>query len=501
MATKYKILEGGIHQRFLDLRDKIQVFGGGFGNGKTACACIKAIQLCLDYPGCTGLIARETYPKLNDTIRKEFYKWVPKGAVARWPTKDDNTLVFKNGSIVYFRYIAQRGKSAEDGTTTSNLLSMTLDWVIVDQIEDPQIKHKDFKDIMGRLRGSAPYVGNDPTMPMSGPRWFIVTANPTANWFYKKVIAPFKRFQSTGVVEPDLLYSKRHNKCLMGLVEGATHENSHNLDEDFIDGLESSYTGQMYDRFVLGKWAAYEGLVYPQFTAEVHMLPERAILDYIEREYAKGQRFTAIEGFDFGMVKPSCYLFGFVDTLGRVIVVDGFYKPTPDLDWAGPEINRIRSLYYGWINVENKLIADPAIFKRTVFKRGVGTSATTVAKVLQEDHDIHCTPGQNAIEAGVTKVSSYLNPHAMMSFIAEGKPGPLIYFNRKLSFIEDEFDAYFWKTDSEGERLDEPSDRNDHAMDTIKYMLSKRPEAMKFMYYQPAVKPEYLEWQEEPDHL
>ena len=127
MAT-YNVKRGGIHQRFLNSRFPVQVLGGGFGNGKTACVCVKAIRLAIDYPGSNGLIARETYPKLNDTIRKEFYKWVPHNQVKRWPTKDDNTLIFKNGSVVNFRYIQQR-KQSEDGVATSNLLSATYDCV------------------------------------------------------------------------------------------------------------------------------------------------------------------------------------------------------------------------------------------------------------------------------------------------------------------------------------------------------------------------------------
>jgi len=499
MANKYVVKPGGIHDRFRQLRDKVQIFGGGFGNGKSACCCVKAIQFALDYPGSNGLIARETYPKLNDTVRKEFYKWVPKGAVKRWPTKDDNTLYFKNGSIVNFRYIAQRGKSSVDGTTTSNLLSATYDWIFVDQMEDPGIKHKDFLDLMGRLRGNAPYVGDDPTMPMKGPRVFMMAVNPTANWFYKKLVAPYKRWQATEVVEPDLLYSKKLGKPIMGLVEGPTHENAHNLEDDFIDGLETTYTGQMYDRFVLGKWAAYEGLVYPQFSTETHMVPEEILHQNLMKDYGLGQRYTAIEGFDFGLAKPSCYLFGYVDTFGRVIILDGFYRPTPDLDPAAEDILRIRYKYDQMVKVENRIIADPAIFKRTVFRRGIGATADTVAKILNSDYEIGCTPGQNDITSGITKVSAYLNPHPMMNYFDAAKPGPLIYFNRKLTFIEDEFDAYFWSTNSEGERQDTPNDKDDHAMDTIKYMLSKRPEASTFMYHVPVVRPEYYEWQEAPD--
>jgi hypothetical protein len=66
------------------------------------------------------------------------------------------------------------------------LLSATYDWIVVDQIEDPEITEKDFLDLLGRLRGSAEYTGDDPTMPRTGPRWIILLCNPTRNWVYRE---------------------------------------------------------------------------------------------------------------------------------------------------------------------------------------------------------------------------------------------------------------------------------------------------------------------------
>jgi hypothetical protein len=167
MARSYKIIEGGLHEKFQASRKKIQVFGGGFGNGKTTAAVIKALQLCKAYPGSNGLIARSTYPKLNDTIRKEFLAWCPPSWIERKNLSTDNVVQLKNGTIINFRYINQGGKSNE--SSTSNLLSATYDWIVVDQVEDPEISEKDFLDLLGRLRGQTPYVGEDVTMPSSGP--------------------------------------------------------------------------------------------------------------------------------------------------------------------------------------------------------------------------------------------------------------------------------------------------------------------------------------------
>jgi len=486
----------GIHQKFADLRTKIQMLGGGFGNGKTAASCVKAIRLALDYPGSNGLIARETYPKLNDTIRKEFFKWCPQSLIKRMPTKDDNTLYLKNGSIINFRYIAQRGKQTVDGQTTSNLLSATYDWVVVDQIEDPGITYKDFLDLLGRLRGSAPYKGTDPTMPLTGPRWLIITCNPTANWVYKKIVKPYHRYLATGLVDEDLIHDPHTLEPLITILEGATYENEGNVDPDFIRMLEATYKGQMKDRFLLGKWAAYEGLVYPEYSSETHVLPHGRLLQMLEEAKDNHEKFNAVEGFDLGLVSPSCYLLGFTDDIGRLFILDGLYKPTPRIEDAAMAILTIREKYYDVLDFSDPIWCDPAIFRRTVVN-GTGKTTDTVAKILTNDYELELRPGQNDITSGVMKVTEYLSLVEGLHFEEKDTPGALLYFSDKLTFIDDEFVAYFWDTNTDGERMDKPKDGNDHAMDALKYMLSRLPEASKLHYRVPLKPAEYLtQWHE-----
>lgn len=493
---KYNILRGGMHHQFLECKQKIQVLAGGFGNGKTAAVCIKAIKICMDYPGCNGLIARETYPKLNDTIRREFFKWVPKEAVKRWPTKDDNTLIFKNGSTVNFRYIMQRGKQSVDGTTTSNLLSATYDFIIVDQMEDPGIQYKDFLDLQGRMRGSTPYKGSDPTMPMTGPRWMMLTANPTANWFYKKIIKPWHQYKATGVVGEELIHDPVTLEPLIVVLEGSTYENKHNLEPDFIKMLEATYSGQMKERFLMGQWASYEGLVYPDFSTTTHMVPKKHMLHMLDHAIEMKSPYDNFECFDFGIVSPSAFLFGFIDYLGRVMVIDGFYKAHLSIDNIVSKILEMRDKYGDAINFDNPIWADPAIFKRTVVD-GSGKGADTVARLLRDRGDLYIKPGQNEMLSGITKVTEYLIPRKSMHYQSDKDMGPMIYFNEELEFIEDEMQAYFWKANQDGERSDTPNGKNDHALDALKYGVSMLPEASTFHFRKPIITPEYLQWHEE----
>jgi hypothetical protein len=252
----YNLKRGSLQWGFNTSRAKMQIFGGAFANGKTTALVIKSLQLAKDYPGCNGLLARETYPKLNDTLRKEFFKWCPADWIRKRPTQEDNTCYMHNGSTINFRYVSQRGKNTADGSSSSNLLSATYDWIGVDQIEDPGIGHKDLLDLMGRLRGQTPYrpaESNDSTMPSTGPRWVMLTANPSPNWFFKEIVQPYLIWKKSGVRTPKLIVDTETGSPIMELYEGSTYTNAENLPPDYIKGLESTYKGQMRERFLEGK--------------------------------------------------------------------------------------------------------------------------------------------------------------------------------------------------------------------------------------------------------
>lgn len=503
----YRVLPDTPQELFGLLRTMVQVFGGGYGNGKTAAAVVqKALTVARDYPGANILIARSTYPKLNDTIRKEFLKWCPASWIKSFPLSknSDNTCTLKNGTTINFRYIAQQGKGLGEGEqTTSNLLSATYDLVIVDQIEDPEITEKDFNDLIGRLRGSARYIGNDPTMPLTGPRWLVVTLNPTRNWCYRRLIAPIHRFLRTGQIDDKLLVERYPRdvadptspnyvvgaqpdtpvfnadgtpRLLISLVEGSTYTNAHNLDRSFLVGMESIYTGQARDRFLYGEWAAYEGLVHPDFGEMTHCIPRRHMYEYLEQLLAQGVQPRFIEGYDFGIAEPSCYLLGFTDRYRNVLIIDGFYKPEQDMriDVQQTEIYRLRNAY--GVEYDNSVLADPAVFRRTAARRT--ESAKTIAQLFNEgDHSVIMRRAENEIKSGITKVNMYTtikDYHRNPITMELGAPN--LFVATELDFVISEFSAYYWKQDTSGARIDEPIDRNDHAMNVIKYMLSKEPD-------------------------
>jgi hypothetical protein len=447
-------------------------------------------------------MARSTYPKLNDTLRKEFLKWLPSDWIESFPKSANasNTCTLKNGTTINFRYIAQQGKSGNEATT-SNLLSATYDAIIVDQMEDPEIVHKDFLDLLGRLRGMTPYDGDDKTMPKSGPRWFILTTNPTRNWVYRELVRPIHEL-SLGQISDKLLCETDENGKMLftdnlpvpiiEIYEGSTYENKDNLEQDFIKTLESSYKGQMRSRFLMGEWASYEGLVYPAFNEAIHVLSSQSIEQYHKQLQVKTTSVTYLEGYDYGLAVPFCYILGFVDNFGNVFLMDGAYEKEVPLDDHIAAITTIRNAHN--TDASNMILADPDIFRRkSVGRKLVGKA---IADMFLED-GIMCRRGNNDIANGIVKVNQYLIPQRHHQNPITGEyNAPYLYVSDKLEWWITEINDYYWMKNPTGEQMDKPIDRDDHAMDTTKYLLSERPNISKLTARQDPKEVGFRQWGE-----
>jgi hypothetical protein len=285
---------------------------------------------------------------------------------------------------------------------------------------------------------------------------------------------------------------------IIDLIEGPTYANKENLTEDFLRSLEASYRGQMRARFLEGKWAAYEGLVYQEYDEGKHLLTRDQAMEHLWGLQRQNYHVLAIEGFDFGLSSPSCYLFGFVDDWGRIIVLDGFYKRNLHYTKQPNLVQEIRGKYAHLINVEESIRADPSIFRQKVIEKHVDTG-TPIAQLLSSA-GMECRPATNDIITGVAKVAAYLADQPTHEHIVtKESPAPLLYFVDDLDFITDEIANYYWDRTSSGEHIDRPIDRDDHAMDALKYMLSHQPEPAEIVVPKSKKIPDYMFWMEHDD--
>lgn len=481
----FEITEGSPQERAFLSTKPIQILAGGYGWGKTSLLCVKCLQIMQDYPGCRGAVLRNTLPNLELTTQKEFMKWCPKHLIKKAPTARDRTLVLTNDSEVLFNYIAMTRRGDSE---TMNMLGGTFDFVFIDQLEDPEFNYKLFLDLQGRMRGQAEYKGTDETMPKHC-NYFMATTNPTQNWVNTKLVRPLKIWQQTGSVSPELLKNDKLYRetgkvePIIELVEGTTYDNAEHLPSGFIERLENMYTGAMRDKYMLGKWNVTENLIYPMFNYPVHVVDEFDMADHL-KECEKNYTFAWKESLDYGIASPSCYLIGFVDEHGVVNVIDGFYQKELSVFEQAQKIKELRQQYN--ISQSERVISDPALFRRS---RIDSTVADEFAKF-----GIDLDKGNNNILGGIAKVGEYLRIDPLIRNPYTKQLGsPRVVFSNKLTFLIDEIVNYRWKQTADGAQ-DKPVDKDDHAMDSLKYMLTYDDDKARLVQKQLQFQQEIRKW-------
>jgi hypothetical protein len=469
MAIKtFEVEEGSQQYQFLMCRDDIAGFTGGYGNGKTAALCIGAITVATTYQNARVLVARATKPKLEDSTKPELVKWLPEDWVTSWPAERRNNILLKDTkSTIEFRHVRQEGKGK--GEEQSNLLSATYDAIFIDQIDDPEFGFKDFADLVGRLRGTAKYIGDDPTMPRVGPQWLRFAANPTRNWLFREVVNPYFVYVKTGIVTQKLIRDVDTGKPLLKVFNAPTSANKKNTGEKYGKRMQAVFRGSMNKRYIEGDWSAYEGLVYPDFDETVHVVEQKAFHAYI-REQIAADKLGVSEAYDYGQVAPSCYGLSFHDAIGNVFLVDGFYQSNyliPD------QAKAIRDIRNKWgITPTDRIYADPDIF------RGHHASTKKVGESVEQmfrAEGIEMQRGANDVTSGIQKVSSYLQVDPLhLHPIKKVYGSPRFFVGSDLEWFQNEVVDYYWNKNILGQNVDKPRDANDHAMDMIKYLFTKR---------------------------
>lgn len=488
---EFRVVENSEQHKFISSQLDIVGYTGGYGNGKTAALCVDALTVATSYEEARVLVGRATRPKLDDSTKPELKKWIAEDWVERWDSDRNPNIVLKNGTRIEFRHIRQEGKGK--GEEQSNLLSATYDAIYVDQLDDPEFGYKDFADLIGRLRGTARYTGDNPNMPPVGPQRFRFTANPTRNWLFRELVNPFFVYRKTGIVNEKLKPFFLDGKCIVEVFNAPTSANERNTGKRYAQRMNAAFRGSMNKRYIQGDWAAYEGLVYPDFDETVHMVQREEMERFIRNAIIKGE-VGILEAYDYGQAVPSCYGLAFVDSRGDIFLVDGFYQANYLIKDQATRIKEIRN---DWgIVPTDPIFADPQLFKsKNATRDKVGE---TVAQLFGNE-GIDFQRGANAIEAGIAKVASYLQVDARhLHPIKQTFGSPRFHISSHLDWFANEAVDYYWNKNITGLNVDKPRDVNDHAMDMAKYLLTKRGKVMGMV--RPSLRdrlpPAFLQWHE-----
>ena len=241
--------------------------------------------------------------------------------------------------------------------------------------------------------------------------WFNCNPENPQHWFYNEWIK-----------------KSREKNCLY--LHFLMSDNP-SLSKDIRKRYESLYSGAFYERFVLGKWVAVQGLVYPFFNEKDHTtskLPEYCSQYYIS--------------CDYGTVNPASFgLWGLHN--GVWYRLKEFYH-----DSKAKGFQMTDKEYYDELV---KLSGDKRV--EAVI---VDPSAASFMECIRREGRFRVIPAKNQVSDGIRKVSEKL------------KQGKIIIGSSCTDTIR-EFSMYRWDCNSV---RDTPRKEYDHAMDDIRYFVA-----------------------------
>ena len=194
---------------------------------------------------------------------------------------------------------------------------------------------------------------------------------------------------------------------------------------------ESMYSGVFYDRYILGKWAVAEGLIYREVAEGKGIVPDEP------RLYT---RFCI--SCDYGTMNPcSLGLWGFCD---------GVWYRFREKYYSGRETQKPRTDEEYYTMLEE--LADGHPVEAVV----VDPSAASFIETIRRHGRYHVRPAVNTVLDGIRRTAAAFH---------QGKIAVCDCCTAAIT----EFQTYRW---DEQKAEDKPIKENDHAMDEIRYFVN-----------------------------
>jgi PBSX family phage terminase large subunit len=208
-----------------------------------------------------------------------------------------------------------------------------------------------------------------------------------------------------------------------------TMKDNPSLTPEIIGRYERMYSGVFYERFILGKWTASSGIVYPMFDRSLHVFKTPPLCS----------RFVI--SCDYGTVNPSSFgLWGYSG--GKWHRISEYY-------YSSKEKGMLRTDEEHYSALEK--LAGSRIIDRIV----VDPSAASFMECIRRHGKFNVVPAKNDVLSGIRRVSDALKQN-------------LIMFSENCTDTLREFSLYCWNEKAG----DAPVKENDHAMDDIRYFVS-----------------------------
>ncbi len=376
-----------------------------------------------------GWVVSLTNEVQRDVAQKEVLRWLPKhmilkvqmrqGARDSLETGIIDFIQLTNGSIIGFKSCDQ-GRAKFQGTSQH--------WIWFD--EEPPA------DIYAECKMRV--------LDTVGDMWGTMTPLQGLTWVYDTIY----------------MNEKLDQEVQYWLIEWA--DNPH-LSRAAIAQLESTMTEEDLEARQYGKFVAMSGLIYKEFSEDIHVIDPWDI----PKEW-----YDNIS-IDPGLDAPLSAHFYAVDNDYNVYVIEEHYKAGESVEWHSARLHELAARlqwpkkYKGML----ECLIDSAANQKTL------AAEKTVTELFYENNIAANTDVTKDVWTGIQRVKQYLKlrDHPQTSIWPRGKP-KLFIFKNCVNMIR-EIKSYRWKPQTEnGDQIDKPTKKNDHAMDELKYYIMSRPD-------------------------
>jgi hypothetical protein len=511
-----------MQERFLTSPLTFTCFSGGFGTGKTTALCAKVILLLTAVPNNLGYLGRldgkalrhSTLQTLLDLLPKAFIKKhnEQQGLIYLTPDVGGSKLVYgdfkdindlKNIPLGFFaidqmeevpyqvwEYLAGRLRRRVPVLTPDGLRQYYVDGLCPNNPNDSRhyATSHEAKTLTCLLcGGTLPSYSDQRSGPMKLPLWDLIVyrrsgfgvCNPEgpSHWIYK-TFSGLPSAHGTSIGLPD--HQAFHATVYDGLNAGF-------VDAPYVTNLETVYSTNktMWDRYLLGKWVEAEGLVYPGWSRELHVVPYNAVRADTNESLFRPTKGHLFEYIDHGLTAPTAVGWVFVELCdcgcGRTnyYVLDEHYEGGKTISYHAAQIKAHRARL-GDPPIQATYLDSQAFSKTLMGSKGT-PKENELYSVADEylEHDIFPVPTQKDWKVGYDKLSSLLLVDPTHTHPVTGIKGAphLLILNTCKAWIQ-EIETHKWRvirhTASESRR-DEPADGHDHHMDGINGFLASRP--------------------------
>lgn len=242
--------------------------------------------------------------------------------------------------------------------------------------------------------------------------WFNCNPENPYHWFYKEWI------QKTA--EKNALYLH------------FTMDDNPSLTQRIRKRYKTLYSGAFYDRFILGKWTAATGLVYPMFDESKHCFSSEPICS------------RYLVSCDYGTVNPSSFgLWGYCEG-------DGIWYRLKEYYYASRTEGQLRT------DEEHYAALETLCSGKSVETVLVDPSAASFMECIRRHGLFAVRPADNNVVSGIRRVSDALKQDKLR-------------ISRDCGDTLREFLQYVWDDKGAG---DTPVKEHDHAMDDLRYFVN-----------------------------